>query len=116
MRLHSALHLLAGIFDHKFKERAVAGVVKPDSAYLVFKHQISDEILKQAINEANETTQSYVLIKTYLDEKRKGFRWCRVNGFPPIPDGGLHVKSSKEIGTIKIVGTSVEGGKHKIII
>lgn len=29
MRLHSALHLLAGVFDSKFKEGAVAGVVKP---------------------------------------------------------------------------------------
>ena len=46
MKLHAALHLLAGVFDSKFKERAVAGVVKPKNAYLVFKHEISDEIIK----------------------------------------------------------------------
>jgi len=45
MRLHAALHLLAGVFDSKFKERAVAGVVKPGNATLVFKHEIPDEII-----------------------------------------------------------------------
>ena len=54
MRLHSALHLLAGVFDSKFKERAVAGVVKSNSAYLVFKHELLDNIINRAIEQANK--------------------------------------------------------------
>ena len=116
MRLHSALHLLAGVFDSKFKERAVAGVVKPKNAYLVFKHEISDEIINQATEEANADIKSGVQIKTYEDEKRKGFRWCAVKDYPPIPCGGLHIKNTKEIGEIVLVNKEIEQGKQKITI
>jgi len=108
MRLHSALHLLAGVFDSKLGERAVAGVVKPKNAYLVFKHEISDEITKQAINQANKDIKSSMEIKTYEDEKKKGFRWCAVKDYPPIPCGGLHVKNAKEIGEIALVNKENE--------
>lgn len=112
MRLHSALHLLAGVFDSKFKERAVAGVVKPKNACLVFKHEIPDEIIKQTIKQANEDIKSGVEIKTYEDAKRKGFRWCAVKDYPPIPCGGLHIKNAKEIAEILLVNKETE----KIII
>ncbi len=116
IKLHSALHLLAGVFDSKFKERAVAGVVKPKNAYLVFKHEISDELIGQAIERANIDIKSGTEIKTYWDEKRKGFRWCAVKDYPPIPCGGLHVKNAKEIGEISLISKEIENGKQKIII
>ncbi|MDI6592127.1 MAG: alanyl-tRNA editing protein [Patescibacteria group bacterium] len=114
MRLHSALHLLAGVFDSKFKERAVAGVVKPKNAYLVFKHEISDEIINQAIERANMDIKSGIEIKTYPDKKRKGFRWCVVKDYPPIPCGGLHVKNAKEIEEIVLINK--EGEKITIAV
>ena len=116
MRLHSALHLLAGVFDSKFKQRAVAGDVKPKSAYLVFKNEIPDEIIKQAVEQANTDIKSGEEIKTYDDEKRKGFKWCAIKDYPPIPCGGLHIKNIKEIKGIKIVKTELEQGKQKLFI
>jgi Ser-tRNA(Ala) deacylase AlaX len=114
MRLHSALHLLAGVFDSKFKERAVAGVVKPKNAYLVFKRELEDEMIKQAIEQANIDIKSGVEIKTYWDEKRKGFRWCAIKDYPPIPDGGLHIKNTNEIGELLLVNKEKE--KVKIAV
>ena len=108
MKLHSVLHLLAGVFDSKFKERAVAGVVKPKNAYLVFKHEVPDEIINQAIEQANSDIKSGAEIKTHWDEKKKGFRWCAVKDYPPIPCGGLHVKNAKEIGEIVLVNREAE--------
>jgi len=116
IRLHSALHLLAGVFDSRFKERAVAGVVKPKNAYLVFKHELPDEMTKQAITEANADIKAGVEIKTYWDEKRKGFRWCTIKDYPPIPCGGLHVKNAKEIGEIILVNKKMEQGNQRITI
>ncbi len=116
MRLHSALHLLAGVFDSKFQERAVAGVVKPKNAYLVFKHEIPDEKITQAIKQANVDIKTGAPIKNYWDEKKKGFRWCAIKDYPPIPCGGLHIKNAKEIEEITLATKEIEDGRQKITI
>lgn len=116
MKLHSALHLLAGVFDSKFKERAVAGVIKLKNAYLVFKHEISDEIVSQAIKQANEDIKSEIEIKPHWDETRKGFRWCAIKDYPPIPCGGLHLKNVKEIGEIVLLDKEIEQGTQRLTI
>ena len=118
MRLHSALHLLAGPFEKIFGKRAVAGAIKGRQAYLVFKEEIDDEIIEQAIKQANTDTdiELGLEIKSYWDEKKQGFRWTQVGEYPPIPDGGLHVKSTKEIGEIKLENKEMEQGKEKVII
>ena len=116
MRLHSALHLLAGPFDKNFAKRAVAGAIKGNQAYLVFKEEIGDEIIDKAILQANKDIQTGLEIKSYWDENREGFRWTKVGEYAPIPDGGLHVKNTKEIGKLRLVSKVQEQGKQKITI
>ncbi|MDR2720052.1 MAG: alanyl-tRNA editing protein [Nitrososphaerota archaeon] len=116
IKLHSALHLLAGPFDKLFNERAVAGAVKPDHSYLVFKHELSDEVITKAIQEANAVISKGVEISSYWDDKREGFRWCQINDYPAIPDGGLHVKNTKELGSMQLVEKINESGTQKIKI
>jgi alanyl-tRNA synthetase len=116
MKLHSALHLLAGAFDSEFKERAVAGAVKSKSAYLVFKNELTDEIIEKALNQANKDIQECLKIKTYEDETRKGFKWCQVGNYDPIPCGGLHIKNTKEIGGIILKEKIIENNKQKLMI
>lgn len=116
MRLHSALHLFAGPFDKNFGKRAVAGAVKGNQAYLIFKEDISDEIINEALEQANKDIETGLEIKSYWDEKREGFRWTQIGEYLPIPDGGLHVKNTKEIGKIDLVGKGMEQGKQKVTI
>ncbi len=116
MRLHSALHLLAGPFDKNFGKRPVAGTVRGNQANLIFKEEVSDDIIKKAFEQANKDIENGLEIKSYWDEKRKGFRWTQVGDYIPIPDGGLHVKNIKEIGKINLVSKELEQGKQKIII
>lgn len=115
MRLHSALHLLAGVFDLQFNERAVAGVVKSDLAYLVFKHKLTDEIIQNAFDLANKDIKKGLEIKTFEDEKRKGFRWCRIGHYIPIPCGGLHVNNTEEINELILKEKAIEEGRQKLI-
>jgi alanyl-tRNA synthetase len=116
MKLHSALHLLAGVFDSKFQQRAIAGVVKSKNAYLVFKNEIQEQVIQQAIEQANTDIKLGAEIKTYWDEKKKGFRWCAIKDYPPIPCGGLHVKNIKEIQGVKITKTELDGDNQKIFV
>ncbi len=116
MRLHSALHLLAGPFDKNFSQRAVAGAVRGKNAYLVFKEKVDDEIIDKAIEQANIDIESGLEIKSYWDEKREGFRWTQTGDYPAIPDGGLHVKNTNEIGKIVLVSKELEQGRQKVEI
>ena len=118
MRLHSTLHMVASIFDSLFSERAVAGAVKADltNAYIVFKHQLSDEKLPMVIKEAQKIIENGVEIITMWDDKREGFRWCQIGDYSPIPCGGLHVKNTKEIQQIKSFKQELDGQREKIII
>lgn len=116
MCLHSALHLLAGPFDKNFGQRAVAGAIRGKNAHLVFKEQVDDEIIYRAVEQANKDIENGLEIKSYWDEKREGFRWTQIGDYPAIPDGGLHVKSTAEIGKITLVSKEVEQDKQKIEI
>lgn len=116
MRLHSALHLFAGPFDKNFGKRPVAGAIKGNEAYLVFKEEISDEIINSAIEQVNKDLETGLEIKSYWDENKKGFRWTQVGDYLPIPDGGLHIKNVKEIGKIVLKDKKLEDGKQRLII
>jgi Ser-tRNA(Ala) deacylase AlaX len=116
MRLHSALHLLAGPFDKDFGQRAVAGAIKDSKAYLVFKDKVDDGIIDKAIEQANRDIENGLEIKSYWDEKRAGFRWTQVGDYPAIPDGGLHVKNTKEISRIVLSSGAIDQGRQKVEI
>lgn len=116
MKLHSALHLWASVFDFQFKEKAIAGIVKLNSAYLVFKNELADEIIQKALDQANKDIQEGLEIKTYEDKKKKGFRWCQIGNYAPIPCGGIHIKNTKEIGKLILEKRTMEEEKQKFII
>ncbi len=116
MRLHSALHLLAGPFDKNFGKRPVAGVIKGDQGYLAFKEEISDDTIQKAVEQANKDVETGREIKHWWDEKRECFRWTQVGDYIPIPDGGLLVKNTKEIGKIKFIRKETAAKKQKVFV
>jgi len=116
MKIHSALHLLGGVYENAFGKRAVAGAVKGNQGYLVFKEELSQDIINQGIEKANNDIKVGLEIKSYWDEKRPGFRWTQVGTYPPIPDGGLLVKNTNEIGTIGLSTAEYKQGKQKVTI
>jgi len=113
MRLHSALHLIAGVLEKENGIRAVAGNVYEDRAELIFKSAVPEMMIFAAEDKINEMTAFDNEIKTYWDKKREGFRWCKVADFEPIPCGGLHVKNTKEIGKLDLES---QGDKLKITL
>ena len=104
MKLHSALHLVAGVMEKEHGIRAVAGNVYEDKAVLTFKKPVQDVIYIALEDSANELIQENKEVKTYWDEKREDFRWCKIADLEPIPCGGLHVKNTGEIGELILDG------------
>jgi len=51
-----------------------------------------------------------------INGKRKGFRWCKVGEYDPIPCGGVHTKNTKEIEKLSCKERLVESGKQKIVV
>ena len=108
MKLHSALHVAAGIIERDHGIRAVAGNVYEDKAVLTFKKPIPDMIYMTLEESVNDFINANKDIRTYWDEKREGFRWCQVGTLEPIPCGGLHVKNTKEIGELELAGSGAK--------
>lgn len=104
MKKHSALHFLTGVIEKEHSMRAVAGNIYPDKAVLTYKQVVPEMILFAAEEQVNELIERGLEIKTYWDEKREGFRWCKIGDFDPIPCGGMHVKNINEIEKIIIEG------------
>jgi alanyl-tRNA synthetase len=111
MKLHAALHFIAGIVEKDNSLRAVAGNVYKDEAILIYKQPVPELILIALEDNINEQIKAGSEIKTYWDKERAGFRWCKIGDLVPIPCGGLHVKNISEIGKI-----SLEGNKNEIKI
>ncbi len=112
MRMHSALHLLAGCFEKLEKARAVAGSVGLETSKLIFKDKPSD--IAEAIKLANEYIKKDIKFYTYFDKVKKGFRWCKAGDLAPIPCGGVHIKSAGEIKLIRAVDNKTKSGKFEI--
>lgn len=46
--------------------------------------------------------------------RTKNLRIIKIGDYPPMPDGGVHVKSTKEIGKIWVANITSEAGKATI--
>lgn len=113
LRRHSALHLVAHIIGDMGKIPA-GGQVHDDEAYLIMREVIPEEMILEAIAKANKIVQEKRSMRTYEDSKREGFRYSHIEGFSPLPCGGIHVKSLDFIG--KIVLKEVKTRKKKTYI
>lgn len=113
LRRHSALHLVAHIIGDMGKIPA-GGQVHDDEAYIIMREIICEDMIPDAIDKANTIIQEKRSMKTYEDPNREGFRYSHIEGFPPLPCGGIHVKNLEFIG--KIILKEVKTRKKKTYI
>jgi len=117
MKLHAASHIIYFIFQEKTGIKKLIGSnVTKDKGRLDYEHPESiSELLPEIESKANEMFNQDEEIKVYPDETDPAKRWWECLGWK-VPCGGTHVRSTKEIGNIRLKRKNIGSGKERIEI
>lgn len=134
MRTHSALHVLCGVVFREFGAMVTGGNMATDKARMDFElDDLSSErvahierVANEEIAQAREITwhslpreeafQIPDLIRTKINLLPEGIldiRVVEIVGLDLQADGGTHVRNTREIGGIRVVGTRSKGRINK---
>jgi len=126
MKIHSAGHLLHDVIMTLTKDLTPIRGSHGKKAFLEYKGEmdlsLKDQI-EQKVNQVSQEGLEIVTKESSYDElassckflppnlpKDKPLRMIKIGDFPPMPDGGVHVKNTKEIGKIWIANLTVQNG------
>ena len=136
MRMHTALHVLCGVVFRDYGALVTGGNMGPDRARMDFEMDSADftpervaEIERRANEELRESRDVRVrilpreeafqipdLIRTKINLLPEGIaevRTVEIVGLDLQADGGTHVQNTREVGTLRIVGTRSKGKANK---
>lgn len=134
MRTHTAMHVLCGVVWKDFGAQVTGGNMGPERARMDFElEDLSEERIQHIEGRCNdviaegrnvswktlpreEAFQIPDLIRTkinLLPEHIQEVRIVEIDGLDIQADGGTHVRNTREIGGLKIVGTRSKGKANK---
>ena len=134
MRTHTALHVLCGVIWNEWRVPVTGGNMEPLSARMDFEFDPLPEgfvgRVEQLVNDAIErdypiavsflprstAVQDAELIRTkvsLIPETVSEIRVVDIVGLDKQADGGTHVRSTKEVGTFRVVKTESKGKGNK---
>jgi misacylated tRNA(Ala) deacylase len=136
MRMHTALHVLCGVVFRDYGALVTGGNMGPDRARMDFEMDSADftpqrvaEIERSANEELragrdvrvqilprDEAFQIPDLIRTKINLLPEGIpevRTIEIVGLDLQADGGTHVANTREVGTLRVVGTRSKGKANK---
>jgi Ser-tRNA(Ala) deacylase AlaX len=118
MKIHTAGHLLHDVLMSLFPDLVPLKGGHGKKPFLEYEGSIDPEKKEEIVTKVNEilnTDLAVVTKESSYDElakeakfipanlpKNKPLRMIRIGDYAPMPDGGVHVKSTKEIGSIWI--------------
>jgi misacylated tRNA(Ala) deacylase len=134
MRTHSALHVLCGVVFREFGALVTGGNMALDKARMDFELEDLnpvrvariEEVANAVIRNGREITWRTLpraeafeipdLIRTKINLLPEGITQVRVvevEGLDVQADGGTHVRNTREIGGIRVIGTRSKGRINK---
>ena len=134
MRTHTALHILCGVIWNEWRVPVTGGNMEPLLARMDFEFDPLPEgfvgRVEQLVNDAIErdypiavsflprstAVQDAELIRTkvsLIPETVAEIRVVDIVGLDKQADGGTHVRSTKEVGTFRVVKTESKGKGNK---
>ena len=134
MRTHTALHALSGVVWRDFGAKVTGGNMEPGVARMDFELEsmsiefgreveriLNDELVRgypaevlflardEALKDPDLIRTKVNLIPDYVDE----IRVIDIVGLDRQADGGTHVRSTLEVGTVRVVKTESKGRANK---
>ena len=133
MKLHTTAHLLASIFHNKSNALITGGKIEPDKARMDFSMENFDRVMiDDYCKLANELIKKNAHVKVSYMEREKALkipdmvklankmppdvdtlRIVEIEGIDRQADGGCHVNSLNEIGTVEIVKVENKGKNNR---
>ena len=136
MRMHSALHVLCGTVYRDYGALVTGGNMTPDHARMDFEMDsaeftpervaaiggaanreiASEREIRVAMHSREDAFQIPDLIRTKINLLPAGIavvHTVEIVGLDLQADGGTHVRNTREIGTLKIIGTRSKGKINK---
>ncbi|MDI6798637.1 MAG: alanyl-tRNA editing protein [Candidatus Aenigmarchaeota archaeon] len=107
MRMHTALHLLFSVCKEILGEsiKCVGSNVGEEKSRIdiFLEGSITSELREKIEKRCNEIISNWEEVKVWWDSEKPAFRWTQIDGLAKLPCGGLHVKNTKEIGSLEII-------------
>ncbi|HJV84192.1 MAG TPA: alanyl-tRNA editing protein [Noviherbaspirillum sp.] len=118
MRLHFAAELVLELFYKELNDVEKVGAhIAQDKARIDFAWPESIAPLLPSIAErANKIISSDREIRTGFDDVENERRYWEIEGFSKVPCGGTHVRSTGEIGQIRLKRNNIGKGKERVEI
>jgi misacylated tRNA(Ala) deacylase len=134
MRTHTALHILCGVIWNEYGTVVTGGSMEPLAARMDFEfdplpegfaatieRRVNEEIGKDRVIEVSflprtEALTDEVLIRTktnLVPEHVRDVRVVDIVGLDKQADGGTHVRSTAEVGRVRVVKTESKGKGNK---
>ncbi|MBR9677366.1 alanyl-tRNA editing protein [Candidatus Woesearchaeota archaeon] len=133
MRYHTGSHVLIGFFSNELGAKITGNQLGVDRSRIDLNIQNFDrELFEKMIEKSNDLIKKDLPVKFYdmtredvlkdpqliklaagLPEGIKNLRIVEIEGFDKQPDGGTHLKSLKDIGTIKFLKADNKGANNR---
>lgn len=117
MRLHFAAELILELVTRKFCLEKIGAHIAETKARIdfVFDKNIAS-LFEDILTEYNTIIEKDEIIQTGFSDVESGRRFWKIDGFAEVSCGGTHVKSTAEVGFVKLKRVNIGGGKERIEI
>ncbi|HLD43572.1 MAG TPA: alanyl-tRNA editing protein [Candidatus Nanoarchaeia archaeon] len=133
MRIHTAAHIISGIASKEFHAKITGNQLEIERGRIDFDlERFSPDVVSMLFEKSNEIVRGDLALKTYdmareeiekdpemvklamgLPPHLKVLRIVDIIGFDRQPDGGTHVKSTKEVGDIGFLRSENKGKNNR---
>ena len=117
MRLHFAAELILELVTQKLDLEKIGAHIAETKARIdfIFDRNIAS-FFEDILAEYNAIIEKDEIIQTGFSDVESQRRFWKIDGFAEVPCGGTHVKSTAEVGFVRLKRVNPGGGKERIEI